>query len=79
MAWFVLGGFVANRLGFAEPFYYLSLPLFFFAFFKSVSPFLQRAAPYFHTVLWAMLGPFLFGAVLAILWHSAAYLLGFHA
>ena len=79
MAWFVLGGFLANRIGLEEPFFYLSLPLLFVAFFKSVSPFLQRTAPYFHIVLWALLGPFLFGAVLAVLWHTAVYLFGFHA
>ena len=79
MAWFVLGGFLANRLGFGQWFFFLSLPLFFLAFFKSVSPSLQRAAPYFHTVLWAMLGPFFFGAVLAVLWHSAAHVFGFNA
>ena len=79
MAWFVFGGFIANHIGVERAFFFLSLPLFFLAFFKSVSPGLRGSAPYFHTVLWAMLGPFFFGVSLVVLWHTAAYVFGFNA
>ena len=41
----------------------IALPAFFWSFFRASRPWLNRTAPYTHTVFWAMVVPFIIWTV----------------
>jgi len=72
--WYVFGGLTATELGYGEAFFYVSVPMFFYALYRGVSPWTQKTAPYFHVVWWAMVVPFLLAIPLSVGWHFGAHM-----